>query len=219
MKEFAAEVVRFLIGSIPALLMVIGAALVGIGILGAVKDWFGPLESFWRLISIALGIVGIGGGVLLSRRVGELVAPDIKRIGVRIITPQKGDPVDQIDVRGDVKEELPAGFTLRVMRVYRDGRIAPTGPRTVHIKDKEWTAHGCSIGGPSGDETRAFGAFIVGKSGEVLISYFEEASRVHADQLRAIAKSDAAPGVHLPALNNWEQSAIYLCDKVMVKRR
>jgi hypothetical protein len=114
------------------------------------------------------------GVVLGAWRSGRHATPPIKPedFGITIVSPQRGDVVDTVDVRGTLQKSIPAGYTLRVLRMYPDNNrlFYPLREAIIAPDGRTWEALSCDIGGNPGDN-RALAACLCGPGAEALFAY------------------------------------------------
>ncbi|MGH8487312.1 MAG: hypothetical protein ACREXS_00155 [Gammaproteobacteria bacterium] len=112
-KEFLSK----LIDSPPGLLIILGAALLALGLAGGVtySQWFPIPEIGARIGAGVAGIVVFALGV--SRAKTHVFLPKAKKYGIKIDYPTDGDVVDIVDVSGSLSKPLPEGFTPESTRV------------------------------------------------------------------------------------------------------
>jgi hypothetical protein len=103
-------------------------------------------------VGFALMVCGVG---LVAWRSGRHATPPIKPedFGITIVSPQRGDVVDTVDVRGTLQKSIPAGYTLRVLRMYPDNNrlFYPLQEAIIASDGRTWEALSCDIGGNPGD--------------------------------------------------------------------
>jgi hypothetical protein len=146
------EIVSKLIDSVPALLTLLGVVLILLGLAGGVSynQWFPISELEARVAAVVAGTILIGLGFFSWRT--HVIVPKARSYGIDIDQPKDGDRVDIVDVRGRIRNPLPEGYTLRVLRIYPGSEsFVPIGEARVEIGKGAWEAERCNIGGRTGD--------------------------------------------------------------------
>ena len=108
--------------------------------------------------------------------VPQLTQSDIDKCELRILTPDKGDPVDpskQFAVSGTYKE-LPEGF---VPWIFTTNTSHPTRwwpQKEVDLDDNKWSGLVYGIGPSPNTGKRYFGVYLVGPDGRALLRFRKE---------------------------------------------
>ena len=189
MKELAA-IVGKLVQSVPALMIVLGAILIVLGLAKGIQyqNWLPLDESPMRITAIAIGILVLGLGAWFSKtRANEIVDP--KSYGIAITLPKPGNSPGRVDVHGTFKKKPPEGYVLRVLRVYPNEEHIPLGHAKFDERKGTWEVLNCDIGGEPGDP-RDLVAALVGPSGSALFEYFDHAAALHNTTLRQYSCSE-----------------------------
>lgn len=207
-----------LLDSLPTLLVVLGVALIVLGLAGGVtyNAWLPISDVPGRAGAGIAGIVIGGIGLYLSNpSKGTRVTSSAYR--VRITHPRDGDEVDIVDVRGTITKAPPEGYGLRVFRIYPGSdRMTPIGIANIDLEKGTWEAQHCHAGGKSGDK-RAIAVFLVGPSGAALIDYHNEAAQVHKKTLQQL-RDKGLEGDFLPAIGSRTLD-MFECHRVPIKRK
>jgi len=221
MAEGKEEFLSKLIDSVPVLLIILGAALLALGLAGGVtySQWFPIPEMGARIGAGVAGIVVFALGVSHAKThvfLPQAKIPQAEKYGIKIDYPTEGI-VDIVAVGGSLSKPLPEGFTLKVFRIY------PTSPESyIPIADArmleggKWRAERCDIGGRRGDE-RSIGVYLVGPNGAALIDYYTLARRLRRstdEVLKAIGKE----GSYLPPIEKRTLDMIE-CGRVPLERK
>ena len=207
-----------LLDSLPTLLVVLGIALLVLGLAGGIayNSWLPIPDPVGRIGAAIAGIAIFGVGLFLFRS-SKPTGVIVSTYGIRINYPKDGDEIETVDVTGTIKKALPDGYSLRIFRVYPGSdRMTPIGKASIDIEKGTWLADHCHAGGKPGDR-RSFAAFLVGPSGLALIEYHNEAGQVHRktlDQLR----NASIDGDYLPAIGA-RTNDMFECHRVLIKRK
>ena len=207
-----------LLDSLPTLLVVLGVALLLLGIVGGVtyNAWLPIPDVMGRLAAGVTGSVICGIGLYLAMR-SKSAAVVQSIYGIRITYPKDGDEVEVVDIGGTIKKPLPDGYSLRILRAYPGTeRVTPVGKAMVDMDKGTWLAEHCHAGGKSG-ERRSFVAFIVGPSGVALIDYHNEAARAHGETLDQL-RNAGIEGKFLPAIGTLTAD-MFECHRVPIRRK
>lgn len=94
--------------------------------------------------------------------------------------------------------------------------MTPIGKANIVLSKHEWTAELCNVGGKSGDR-RSIGAFIVGPSGAALITYHDDAGRVHRRTMRELEQLTNTPRDDWLSAIPVDTPGIVECHRVPVK--
>ena len=208
-----------LLDSLPTLLVILGVALLVLGLAGGVtyNGWLPIPDAAGRVGAATAGIAICGIGLYLSRT-SKATALTSSAYGIKITHPKDGDEVEVVDVRGTIKKALPEGYSLRIFRIYPGSdRMTPIGKANVDIEKGAWEAERCHVGGKSGDK-RSIAAFIVGQSGIALIDYHNEAVQTHRRTMEQLRAAGAGEGEYLPAIGSRTLDMVE-CHRVPIKRK
>jgi hypothetical protein len=190
-----------LIETVPALLLLIGTMLFLLGVAGGVrhKDVQLPIDGLVRQFatSLAGAAVFVLGLWAWARQSAQRITPE--EFGITIISPQRGDVVHTVDVRGTLKKKIPAGYKLRVIRVYPDGRIYPLREATIDPGGATWEARSCDIGGDPGDD-RSLAACLCGPGAESVFAYLDDAIPVHNGTIKDLVEAYTKFAATLPSV-------------------
>jgi hypothetical protein len=215
-KGFVETVVTAVIGSIPTLLIILGVALLLLGMAGGVRyHSFLPITGYWQFVAAAAGVaLCVTGLIRTSNRTSFPKATDFN---VAIASPADGERVANVTVRGTIKTtKLPSGYTLRVFRHYpNSSEIAPMGDAVIR-PDGTWKADNCNIGGNPGDP-RGISVYLVGPSGSALLDYFERCASVHKALMRVAPASPENRSLPAIKAQTLTQDMI-LCTRIDVYR-
>jgi hypothetical protein len=159
-----------------SLLILVGAALVGLGAAGGVtfNNWF-PITQQWA--QIFLSIVGLLLA-LLGVLLGVVKPPSATPYGISITSPTKGAHVHRTNVTGTIRKHPPKGYALWILRIYPDGSYVPLRWVDPPTGEGSWQALDCDIAGQPGDHRR-LGAYLVGPSSQIMFDYFQDAAERH----------------------------------------
>jgi hypothetical protein len=216
-KEFGSKV-----ADRPAIfLMIAGVFFLALGIAKGVtyQGWFPLNDDVGRFSAIAVGLALILWGGLEARR--KPAPPiDVAKYGIKISSPLPRQDVDlRVTVTGTIKGSLPDGYKLMVLRMYPDQEDAfhPLREATINPDKTTWYAADCDMGGKAGD-TRAIGAYLIGKSGQTFLRYYSDAAGVHYQLKGLHEKHQQEPFRYLPLIRERTNDMVE-CDRVPVKRR
>lgn len=140
MADGKEEILSKLLDSIPVLLIIMGVLLFSLGLAGGItyKSWLPIPEVEARLAASLAGAVVFGLGASRSR---SQVINGVRKYGIKIDHPRDGDAVDIADVRGSISKPLPAGYTLKVFRIYPGSdSYVPLGDARIDIENGKWEA-------------------------------------------------------------------------------
>jgi len=145
--------------------------------------------------------------------------PKSRNYRIEINYPTKNDEVDTFDVKGTIKKALPENYTLRVLRVYSENRVAPTGGEGWVDPEKGiWEVTGCNMGTIARKgEQRDFAVYLVGPSGKALLDYFGDAGRVHKLAMDKLQKAGIETE-YLPAIRKHTPDMIECCRLSLRKK-
>jgi hypothetical protein len=224
MWETARALGRSIVETPPALLIVLGAFCFILGAAGGVSynNWF-PVSDWGRYFAIVGGVALAATGVLLSLRNIRGPIPKSEDYQVRITHPRAGDKVDVVDVEGTLSKPLPAGYSLRIFRIYPNSDFLALGQAVIAKKGTgyKWHAAGCDIGGKT-NEPRILGVYVVGPIGKFLLDYSKRCNSTHHSTLEQLQKLGAT-GPYLPNLNVHDVTDtipdIVECHRVSVVRK
>jgi hypothetical protein len=214
-----------LIGSIPALLIVLGSAFVTLSLTKGIhyNNWLAMDEPAARIAAglIGVGLIAVGVRVHLSptrKHPAPIANPD--EYGITITEPRDHDAVTRVDVRGAIAKPPPDGYALWILRVYpsTEAFIFLKKAR-VNIKNHTWDAPACDMGGSRSGDKRELAAVLVGPAGNALNDYFDEVSRVYGpirDELAKLAQRGVSPW--LPQIPTRTPDMIE-CARVKVSRQ
>lgn len=211
------QIVAKLVESLPALLIVLGGFLIVLGVAGGITygGWLPIAGVGWRVGAVGVGLLIIGLGFYPRR---EPPTPHGSSFGIKIEYPQPGDRVDVLDVRGTLKKAPPAGYALKIFRVYPGSdSFVPIGGGRMSVTAGTWEAYQCDIGGKPGDR-RFVAAYLVGPSGMALLDYHAKAVAVHRTTLEQLKNVQGAQEAHLPPIERRTQDMIE-CHRVQVIRK
>ncbi len=218
MAEGKEELLSKLIDSTPVLLIVLGVALLSLGLAGGItyNQWFPISETGARVVAGLFGIASFLLGAYRSK--AHVPLPQAKKYGIKIDYPRDGDPVDIVDVRGSIGKPLPEGYTLKVFRIYPgpDSYI-PVADARVDAESGKWEAERCDIGGRAGDK-RSIGVYLVGANGTALLDYYNIARHVHRSTMDDLRKATGHEGSYLPPIEKRTPDMIE-CHRVSVLRK
>ena len=211
--EALANLFSRLVESLPALLIILAAVFLALGLAGGVTyhDFLPMQETTPRVLAGVACIVLIGLAVYLSKTAASITLPKKEACGIAITSPREGEHIGIVNVEGTIKKKLPARYTLETLRMYPEGGFVPMGRAEPDYKAGTWRAHGCNIGGVSGN-ARIIGAYLVGPSGRTLFKYYDQANDV-LKIARRLAKRD---DIYLPPLEPTED--MVECARVGVIR-
>src|SRR5262245_10596677 len=119
MWKTAEGFVRLLLDNAAALAFVVGVALFVLGAAGGIKynNWLPITDELGRGVAIVGGLALVAWGAFQSSgRTSSL--PKAADYGIKITHPRPGDRVDTVRVEGTFSKPLPAGYSLRVFRIY-----------------------------------------------------------------------------------------------------
>lgn len=190
LKEFA-EILKSIITTPAGIVVLLGAVLLGLGAAGGVTyNRFFPIEA-----PLGRGLLAVLGAALVVAAAVRLLgfagasAPDAARfetLGIRITHPERNDVADgKIRVTVVSDKPLPAGYELRVLRMYDDGGILPDALLGKTASKLEWTAPAFDVAGAP-----RIGAWLVGPDGRALLDAWlrdHETHRLTLDELRRVA--------------------------------
>ncbi len=216
-EDSKADIASKLLDSVPTLLIVLGVAMLLLGLAAGItyKGWFPIQEPSARITAVAAGILMAVVGIVLSYRMGAYV-PKAKKYGITITSPQDGDHVNHLTVRGSIKKALPKGFVLKVLRFYPNNGYVPLSTAVVSVEKGTWEAANCSTGGNPGD-TRYLTAYLIGPAGNVLLDYYREASNLHNPMREQLMKLTNLPAEFLPLITEQTPDMVE-CHRVKVYR-
>jgi hypothetical protein len=105
-----------LLADVRSLLIVIGAALFTLGLVGEVKPYIPEMALAARIAAMVVGLAIALTGIWL---VFKDLRKDVR--GVRILSPVGGEDMQEtITVRGEIKDDIPDGKELWLLRIYPD---------------------------------------------------------------------------------------------------
>jgi hypothetical protein len=167
------------------LLLVFGAALFVLGAAGGVRySGYLPIpDDVGRYLMTAGGAALLIVGIFLAagqtqRKPQKAESFEAKITGLVSVGPGK------MEVKGSIKRLPPEGCKLMLLRFFPDGRFVPVKV-DVRFEKKgsryEWVAYDCAIRTKPG-ERRTVAAYLVGKSGQALFQYHEEAVTFYSSQ-------------------------------------
>jgi hypothetical protein len=162
-----------------SLFIVLGAVLVALGASGGVtyNSWF-PVGNLWaQALLIAAGFIFALVGSFRVR----LKPKSSRPYGISITKPKENEHVHITDVEGTIRKQ-PTDYSLWIFRVFPDGKYAPARKLNPAQGEDKWEAKGIDIGGKPG-EHRELRVYLVGRSGEALIRYYQEAAKSHKDAI------------------------------------
>jgi hypothetical protein len=194
----------------PAILvLILGLLLFVLGIANGIQynGWL-PLEPTKAWIALGVGLLLLIGGAALSIEdvAGQVTA---RSYNVKITAPTPNETVGIVDIKGTSSRRPPDDYKLMIFRIYPNRSFVPM--HEVHFEtDQSWSFNGCNLGGKTG-QTRTIGAYLVGKSGQALIRYYEEATEFH----RSVKTN---PEEFLPRITSMTEDMIR-CDEVIVKKQ
>ena len=171
----------------PAILvLVLGAGFFLLGAAGGVQysGWLPIQDDQGRYATVGGGTVLLLVGLLLTLGQRKNKLPAAKSFAAKITEPEKGLSPDKVKVRGDINRLPPDGYKLMLLRFYADSKFTPL---RVEVKFRqegskyEFYANDCVVGGKHG-ERRTIAAYLVGKSGQALFQYHEEAVKFYMAQ-------------------------------------
>jgi hypothetical protein len=206
-----------LLGSVPAVLVVFGTAILILGVAGTVQYEKSGLSvsGYSRTLADVVGIAMIVAGAVPSLK-GSAKIPKASDYGVKIIYPAERDRVERITMHGSIKKALPEGYKLRVFRTYNGGGYVPIGEAEVFAESKTWKATGCAVGGDTNEE-KLLKVYMVGPGGSELLNYFEEASTAHNRMRQKLMALTKEKEEFLPLIYGFTPDMVE-CAKVSVIR-
>jgi hypothetical protein len=180
------------------LLLVFGTALFVLGAAGGVRySGYLPIpDDVGRYLAAAGGAALLIVGIFLAVGPKQSPQPRAKSFEAKITKLVSVGP-GKMEVKGNIKRHPPDGYKLMLVRFFPDNRFAPVNAEVIIEREKkgssyEWAAYGCPINLKAG-ERRTVAAYLVGKSGQALFWYAEEAGRFYSSQ-------QTEPKKYLPAL-------------------
>jgi len=181
MWESVTDIVKKLFERSGLLLIIFGILALFIGFAKGISynSWLPITDDVGRFGAIGLGAILFFIGLLFLNR--EPAAPlNASDYGIKILNPGPRELVDIVNVSGTAKKKPPEGYTLMIFRIYHetDWPFVPLKEAYFNEDGKTWYANGCDIGGVKGND-RTLGAYLVGKSGQALIRYYESANAEH----------------------------------------
>jgi hypothetical protein len=164
-----------LVESPESLLIVLGAVLLALGASGGVtyNNWF-PITQLW-----AQAFLGTAGFilVLVGSFLVRLKPKSPRPYGISITYPEKNDHVHITDVKGTIRKR-PTDYSLWLFRVYTDQKYTPVRQINPVEGEQTWQVKGIDVGGTPG-ENRELRVYLVGRSGQAFLHYYQEASKSH----------------------------------------
>jgi hypothetical protein len=160
------------------LLLILGFVLFVLGAANGIK------YNGWLVLDDTKGWISLIFGALLMLFGGALGVEDMshhisaRSYKIKITSPTPNQTVTRADVTGTVKRLPPGGYKLMILRIYDNQKIVPLKEVRFERDGKRWSADDCDLGGTPG-KRRTIGAYLVGKSGQALIQYYEEATEFH----------------------------------------
>lgn len=211
-----------IIESFHVVLFIAGAVFFLFGITGGVEYKHLRLsiaDSTRQVMCLVGGLILIVMGVALGiwrtiTHSTQLVRPD--KFGITIVSPQRGDVVSTVDVRGTLRKKPPTGYTIKVGRVYPDNRIYPLREATINPDGRTWEALSCEIGGVPGDR-RFLAACLCGPGAAALFAYLDDAVKVHNPLMKAAPASLPEAKRFLPVITQIPPDLVE-CFRVSVTR-
>lgn len=211
------ELLAKLIDSVPVLLILLGVAVLVLGLAGGVtyNNWLPIVDQPGRIgaVVVGAGILGLGFFGWRTR----VIVPKAKDFGITIDHPKDGDLVGIVNVRGRIKKAIPDGYTLQVFRCYAGKHsYVPIGKGDIEPEKGTWNASQCDVGGRPGD-TRIIRAYLVGPNGAAVLDYWFKAKNVHKrvrEQLRDLTGKEPD---YLPPIDMHTTDMIP-CARVEVRR-
>jgi hypothetical protein len=208
-------IVEKLIEQPAILILVLGAVFFLLGAAGGVQysGWLPIQDDQGRYTAIGGGIVLLLAGLLLTLGKGKSKLPTAKSFAAKIIEPEKGPSADKVKVRGVINRLPPEGYKLMLLRFYADSKYTPM---KVEVKFRqedskyEWYANDCVVGGKPG-ERRTIAAYLVGKSGQALFQYHEDAVTFYMTQ-------QTDPNRFMPAIKLPTEDMISLAEVELIKQ-
>jgi hypothetical protein len=192
------------------LVLILGAVLFVLGAASGVQynGWL-PLDAYGRWFVLGVGLLLLlGGAALCVDDANKQI--DIAHCKIKVTTPKEEQTVEVPDVEGTIEQLPPRGQELWILQIYPERDFVPL--KRVELKSgiKTWLARKCFLGGEPGD-SRTIGAYLVGKSGQALLQYYEEATEFHD-------RTKANPKVYLPKIQVMTEDMVR-CDEVDVVKK
>ncbi|PPA04605.1 hypothetical protein C4E44_08090 [Pseudomonas sp. MWU12-2312b] len=193
--------------SSPHLSLILGVALVAFGAAGGItyNHWVPVEDAQWKVAVAAIGGVLIVLYFVLIRSAPAVRLPTskVQALGVKIVHPENNSVISgRTGIRGTLKQALPRGYELRILRGYPDGGFVPSSQTVVDEEAKTWFVQDFDIGGEAKDK-RTIEAWIVGSDGAVLLDTWLAANGVHGMAARQLER--AAPNERFVWLNPIRQ--------------
>jgi hypothetical protein len=213
--EWVTEPFKAMIGRMPVLLTILGFLLVVGGLSAGIPyhNWLPINGQAPRLASAGLGIALILAGYFREKSKPDLLQKE--DYDIKIGNPKDGDFVSVVSVRGTIKEAIPEGYSLKVLRIRpTDKTFVPIGEASIDIAKHTWVAEDCKIWGEP-KEKWIVGVYLVGRDGSDLMDYFSDAVRVHSRVLNDLKGLSSKKPEYLPALKRPTSDMIE-CDRVTV---
>jgi hypothetical protein len=181
MWEFITDLAKRLFERIGLILIILGVAALFLGFAKGIgyNSWLPIPDEIGRWGAIIVGaILFIAGFFFLPK--GSTILPSADDYGVKISYPAPREPVAVVNVTGTSKKKPPEGYTLMILRIYpeTDQPFVPLKEAKFSDDGKTWYANGCDVGGQTGDD-RTLGAYMVGRSVQALLKYYETANAEH----------------------------------------
>lgn len=189
-----------------SLLIVVGALIAVIAGSGGVP--YVPVQGN------AQWILGAFGGVLAAAGVWLVIQAGLRPYGVQILSPPPNSPVaSAVAVTGTVRH-IPNGKELWLVRVYDDETYYPVKKVSVGRGERTWHEQ---FDFRAADK---IGAFIFGKEGLALISYYKDAEKRHNQWMDKFDVPKDAKERYLPnpKLQSIKALRIKVCHIVKVTR-
>jgi hypothetical protein len=206
-----------------SLVILLGGVLVALGAAGGVTyNNFFPITQLWQQVLVSvMGFLFALAGVILVQQKPRSPRP----YGISITHPGKNESVRITTVKGVFRRRPPAGHALWLLRMYSDGKYVPLQEVDLPNGENEWEAKDCSMGTGASGARRTLGAFLVGPSGQVLLRYWNEASRRHRSLVAAVDEHNSLTESRIPIDTNqrylpfiWEQTPDMIeCHRVDIK--
>jgi hypothetical protein len=219
-EDWKTKTVSLLLGSIPALMVVLGAAILILGMAEKLQYDKSVLSVSGnsRILAEVVGAAMIAAGfVLYLMDKTKAKITKASDYGVKITFPAERDRVDKITMHGSIKKSPPEGYKLRVFRTYNSGGYVPIGGEAeVFAETKTWKATGCSVGGDTNEE-KVLKVYMIGPGGQELLSYFDEASIIHNRMRQKLVAFTKEKEDFLPLIYAFTRDMVE-CAKVSVIR-
>jgi hypothetical protein len=165
------------------ILLVVGTALVVLGAAGGVQysNYFPIPDAIGRYVMVAAGgallVAGLLFAALDQTTTTSRQLPKADKFGAKITELKSATSPGKMNVTGDINRLPPDGYKLVLMRCFPDSRFVPVRIETKFEKNGskyKWHVYGCTLPTKPG-ERRTVVAYLVGKSGQALLQYQEEA--------------------------------------------